>query len=304
MKGKVESRSRKEKLAGAFITCTGKDGVTRNAVTDADGEFKFKNIPAGSYTIHVEYVGYKAYEYQVELTVDNKTELKIQLEENGNSLSSVQVYGKLSSEDETGAIQKEKHSSNIMNVISAQAMERSPDINAANVLQRMSGLTIQRNGGGDEAYPIIRGLDPRYNNTLINGIKITSPDDKSRYVPLNIVPSDLLGSIEVSKSLTPEMEGDAIGGSVNMVMKDAPSQEVFKVLGSIGYSAIFFDRKFTSFSKSDIQQKSVIEKYGSSYIAQPSDFSRSNLDFTEVQPGPNVVAGAYEVAISSSKSWA
>ena len=291
MKGKVESRSRKEKLAGAFITCTGKDGVTRNAITDADGEFKFKNIPAGSYTIHVEYVGYTVYEYQVELPVDNKTELKILLEEKGNRLSSVQVYGKLSSEDETGAIQKEKHSSNIMNVISAQAMERSPDINAANVLQRMSGLTIQRNGGGDEAYPIVRGLDPRYNNTLINGIKITSPDDKSRYVPLNIVPSDLLGSIEVSKSLTPEMEGDAIGGSVNMVMKDAPAQEVFKVLGSVGYSAIFFDRKFTGFSKSDIQQKSVIEKYGSSYIAQPGDFSRSNLDFTEIQPGPNVVAG-------------
>ena len=134
------------------------------------------------------------------------------------------------------------------------------------------------------------GLDPRYNNTLINGIKITSPDDKSRYVPLNIVPSDLLGSIEVNKSLTAEMEGDAIGGSVNMVMKDAPEKEMFKVLGSLGYSGIFFDRRFLNFSKSDIQQKSVIEKYGSSYIAQPGDFSRSNLDFSETHPAPNSLA--------------
>jgi TonB-dependent receptor len=290
LKGKVESRSRKDKLAGAFVTCTSQSGTVHNGLTDADGEFKFKNLPSGAYTVHIEYVGFTAYQSRVELTDNIKTELKILLEEKGNSLSSVQVYGKLSSEDEAGAIQKEKHSSNIVNVISAQAMERSPDINAANVLKRMSGLTIQQNGGGDEAYPIIRGLDPRYNNTLINGIKITSPDDKSRYVPLNIVPSDLLGSIEVSKSLTPEMEGDAIGGSVNLVMKDAPSKEVFKVLGSLGYSAIFFNRKFTSFSKSDIQQKSVIEKYGSSYVAQPTDFSRSNLDFTEVQPGPNTVA--------------
>ncbi len=289
IKGRVESRLNQEKLTGAFVNCTG-NGHTYNTTTDADGEFRFRNIPAGSYEIKIEYVGFSSYQSHVDLSNDKKMELKIQLEGNGKALSSVQVFGKLGQEDEAGAVQKEKHSPNIVNVISAQAMERSPDINAANVLQRMSGLTIVRNGGADEAYPIIRGLDPRYNNTLINGIKITSPDDKSRYVPLNIVPSDLLGSIEVSKTLTPEMEADAIGGTVNMVMKDAPGRETFKVLGSLGYSAIFFDRKFTTFSKSDIQQKSVIEKYGSSYTAQPNDFSRSNLDFTEVQPMPNAVA--------------
>ncbi len=289
IKGKVEGRVSQEKMTGAFVSCTG-NGHTYNTTTDADGEFKFRNIPMGSYDIKIEYVGFNIYQAHVELADNKKLELKIQLDASSKSLTTVQVYGKLSQEDEVGAIQKEKHSPNIVNVISAQAMERSPDINAANVLQRMSGLTIQRNGGADEAYPIIRGLDPRYNNTLINGIKITSPDDKSRYVPLNIVPSDLLGSIEVSKTLTPEMEGDAIGGTVNLVMKDAPNKETFKVLGSLGYSAIFFDRKFTSFSKSDIQQKSVIEKYGSSYTAQPNDFSRSNLDFNEVQPGPNTVA--------------
>jgi outer membrane receptor protein involved in Fe transport len=289
IKGKVEGRVSQEKMTGAFVSCTG-NGHTYNTTTDADGEFKFRNIPMGSYDIKIEYVGFNSFHAHVELANNKKVELKIQLDGSSKTLSAVQVYGKLSQEDEIGAIQKEKHSPNIVNVISAQAMERSPDINAANVLQRMSGLTIQRNGGADEAYPIIRGLDPRYNNTLINGIKITSPDDKSRYVPLNIVPSDLLGSIEVSKTLTPEMEGDAIGGSVNLVMKDAPNRETFRVLGSLGYSAIFFNQKFATFSKSDIQQKSVIEKYGSSYTAQPNDFSRSNLDFKEFQPGPNSVA--------------
>jgi TonB-dependent receptor len=290
LKGKVEGHRGKEKLAGAFVTCTGENGAIRNAITDEDGEFSFKNLPRGVYEIRIEYVGFNSYQEHVELKNEKRYEIKIQLDEHGRDLSAVQVFGRISEEDEQGAIQKEKHSSNIVNVISAQAMERSPDINAANVLQRMSGLTILRNGGGDEAYPIIRGLDPRYNNTLINGIKITSPDDKSRYVPLNIVPSDLLGSIEVSKSLTPEMEGDAIGGSVNMVMKDAPEKETFKVLGSLGYDKIFIDRKFSTFSKQDIQQKSVIERFGNSYVAQPNDFSRSNLDFKDVQPLPNAVA--------------
>ncbi|HWK04552.1 MAG TPA: TonB-dependent receptor [Puia sp.] len=291
LKGTVKNGPSKERLSGAIISCTNAKGVVRNTTTANDGEFTFKGLPPGEYDLKVEYVGYGTYTTSVSLVENKTTELEISLQQSIKELVDVQVFGKLSQEEDAGARSKEKRSNNIVNVISAKAMERSPDINAANVLQRMSGLTIQRNGGGDEAYPIIRGLDPRYNNTLINGIKITSPDDKSRYVPLNIVPSDLLGSIEVHKSLLPEMEGDAIGGTVNMVMKDAPEKEVFKVLGSLGYSKIFMDRKFVNFSRKDIQQKSVIEKYGPSYVAQPGDFSRSNLDFKGITPFPNTLAG-------------
>jgi outer membrane receptor protein involved in Fe transport len=288
-KGKVISRTKQEKLYGAVVTVTDAKGKTFNVLTDDDGEFKFKRLAAGEYDVKVEFVGYDSYSSHVTVGGNKVTEVRIELEDKPRELEDVRVFGKLSSEEEAGARDKEQRSHNIVNIISAQAMERSPDINAANVLQRMSGLTIQRNGGGDEAYPIIRGLDPRYNNTLINGVKITSPDDKSRFVPLNIVPSDLLGSIEVHKSLTPEMEGDAIGGTVNLVMKNAPEKETWKVLGSVGYSAIFFDRKYLSFSHKDIQQKSLIEKYGSGYTAQPGDFSRSNLDFKPVTSPPNTV---------------
>ena len=265
-------------MTDAFVTCKG-NGHTYHTTTDRDGEFKFRDVPLGSYDITVDFIGFTPYQTHVELADNKKVELKIQLQQHATDLTTVQVYGKINQEDQTGAIQKEKHSPNIVNIISAQAMERSPDINAANVIQRMSGLTIQRNGGADEAYPIIRGLDPRYNNTLINGIKITSPDDKSRYVPLNIVPSDLLGSIEVSKTLTPEMEADAIGGTVNMVMKDAPiSRNIQSTRDHWVIAHFFFSKSLPHFPKNDIQQKSVIEKYGSSYTAQPGDFSR-------LQPG-------------------
>jgi TonB-dependent receptor len=286
LKGKISSSLTGEPLAGTFVSL---EHTSFKTVADSNGNYLFNHVDPGEYDIMVEHIGFLVTTRHVRVSGSETTKLNIRLEQKIQELANVNVYGKLSQEEDVGAIQKEKRANNIVNVISAQSMERSPDINAANVLQRMSGLTIERNGGGDEAYPIIRGLDPRYNNTLINGIKITSPDDKSRYVPLNIVPSDLLGSIEVHKSLLPEMEGDAIGGTVNMVMKDAPDNKVFKVLGSLGYNKLFFDRQFTTFSKSDIQQKSVIEKYGSSYTAQPSDFSRSNLDFTAVTPIPNAV---------------
>jgi TonB-dependent receptor len=289
IKGKVESINSKEKLSGAFVSCINKNGHQANAVTDNEGEFRFRDLPDGEYDLKIEYVGFMTYTTHLSVARNKTEEIKILLIQNGKSMAAVDVFGKISQEEDAGARQKEQRSNNIVNVISSKAMERSPDINAANVLQRMSGLTIQRNGGGDEAYAIIRGLDPRYSNTLINGVKIASPDEKSRFVPLSIVPSDLLGSIEVHKSLTPDMEADAIGGTVNMVMKDAPEEKVFKVLGSVGYSGIFFDRKYENFSKADIQQKSLIEKYGSTYTAKPSDFSRSNLDFKPINPLPTSI---------------
>ena len=283
--GKV-SGDKHEPLSGAYVSVS---GTRLSTTTDGDGNFTIPHLQPGEYTITIEFVGHKTVSRKVVVAAGVSPTADIVLDPIDISLEEARVFGRISQEEEAGSRQKEKHANNIVNVISAQAMERSPDINAANVLQRMSGLTIQRNGGSDEAYPIVRGLDPRYNNTLINGIKIAGPDDKSRYVPLNIVPSDLLGSIEVHKSLLPEMEGDAIGGSVNMVMKDAPVQPVFKVLGSVGYSKLFVDRKFQDFPKGDIRQKSLNERFGSDYSAQPGDFSRSNLDFTQTQPLPNIV---------------
>ncbi|PWT75227.1 MAG: hypothetical protein C5B59_09350 [Bacteroidetes bacterium] len=286
--GKITNGQSKENLSNAVVSLT---NSKYKKFTNNSGEFTLANVPANEYELTVEYVGFTTYTQRVHLKANETLRLDIAVIPNGKSLEQVTVFGRLSQETEAGARQREQYANNIVNVVSARAMERSPDINAANVLQRMSGLTIQRSGGGDQAFPIVRGLDPNYSNTLVNGVKITSPDDKSRFVPLNVVPSDLLGSIEVHKTLLPEMEGDAIGGSVNLLMKDAPEKQVFKVLASVGYSKIFMDRPFLTFSKKDIQQKSLIEKYGSSYIAQPNDFSRTNLDFKETTAWPNVVAG-------------
>ncbi|MGI8952447.1 MAG: TonB-dependent receptor domain-containing protein [Chitinophagaceae bacterium] len=281
-----------EPLNSASVTCKNNTtGESRSITTSLDGEFKFKELTAGTYEVKIQFVGFLLYDKQIKLDDDDKKEISVQLTEISGALQNVNVFSKINGENESSSRLSEKNANNITNVISARAMERSPDINAANVLQRMSGVTLQKNSGADEAYAIIRGMEPRYNNTLINGVKITSPDEKSRFVSLNIVPSDLLQKIEVSKSLTPEMEGDAIGGTVNLVMKDAPDSAEFKVTGSIGYSNIFFNRKYTTFSKSDIQQQSIYQKFGANYTAQPNDFSRSNLDFNSISAPTTALAG-------------
>ena len=94
----------------------------------------------------------------------------------------------------------------------------------------MSGVTVERNSSGEGQYAILRGMDKRYNYTLVNGVKIPSPDNKNRFVPLDIFPSEMLDRLEVTKSLTANMEGDGIGGAVNLIMKDAPSDRQFTLI--------------------------------------------------------------------------
>ncbi len=277
-----------EPLPGAVVRL---DNLSNGASSNEKGEYIIANIPAGEYKVSVKYIGFAGYSAKVKLIAGQTLVVNIKLDQSTQGLQTVDVFGKMSKESEAAGRSSEKDANNITNVVTAQVMERSPDINAANVLSRVSGVTIQRNTGGDEAYAIIRGLDPRYNNTLINGVKVTSPDEKSRYVSLDIIPSDLLQKIEVSKSLLPEMEGDAIGGTVNLVFKDAPDSMLLKATAQAGYSQIFLDRKFIDFPKQDIQQQSVYQRFGPDYTAQPSDFSRSNLDFQSKTALPSSVVG-------------
>jgi TonB-dependent receptor len=288
IKGNVSDRITKDGLAGAYISL---NNTPYKKAADDKGNFELTHLPPGEYDVTIDNVGYTTLTIHVKLSAGQVLALFPTLQQQGKALGEVTVFGKADREKEAGARDREKYAPNIMNVISSEAMVRSPDINAANVLQRVSGVTISRVSGGDEAYAVIRGMEPRYNNTLVNGIKIASPDNKNRYVQLDIIPSDILSSIEISKSLTPDMEGDAIGGTINMVVKDAPGVSSFKATASIGYSQLFFDEKFISFKKQDIQSQSPIQRNPIGYSAQPGDFSRSNLDFQPQQAPPNGTLG-------------
>ena len=287
LKGKISDAANNEALPGAYIHF---DGLNKGTITDAFGNFEFDRLSPGEYKIKVKYVGFEEYEKEINITAGQVFVLNIPLAERKSELNAVNVYGKLNESNESSSRQSEKNANNITNVLSARAMERSPDLNAATAITRVSAVTLQRNSGSDEAYAIIRGLEPRYNNSLINGVKVTSPDPVSRFVSLNIIPSDLLDRIEVSKTLTPEMEGDAIGGTVNLVFKDAPDVEYFKADASLGYSGIFFNRKYDNFDQGAVQRKSPTDRFGNTYLAPAGYFSRPNLDFTKKTAPPTSLA--------------
>ncbi len=270
-----------EPLAGATVQLEKGEKKFKTFVA-LDGSYTFRNIPAGIYEIRAKFVGYKHSEEQ-NITI-GKTALvfNIALVNESADLTSVSVTTSAARGTDAGARLREKRADNVINVLSERAIQLSPDVTVANSLQRISGVTIERSSSGEGRYAIIRGMDQRYNNTLVNGVKIPSPDNKFRYVPMDVFPADMLERLEVSKSLTPDMEADAVGGTMNLVMKSAPSKFMFNVFAAGGFNSLFnSSRPFKTFNHSVISSKDPAALYGSGYAAQYADFSKSNLNFTD-----------------------
>ncbi|NML66073.1 TonB-dependent receptor [Hymenobacter sp. RP-2-7] len=270
IRGRVMDARTGEPLVGAIVHL---QGTPHNAQVQLDGTFVLRNVPAGEYELASQFVGYQVHSQHVSLTTAQPDQvLSLRLRDKDNALEEVTVQGRRDPEGETTARRAEQLAPSIVNVVSAQAIQVSPDIQVANVLQRVSGVTLERSTNGDGRYAILRGMDKRYNYTLVNGIKIPSPDPYNRYVPLDIFPADLLQRLEVTKALTPSMEGDAIGGVVNLVMKDAPAERTWSGQLGTGYGQLFFDRSLLSFDRGAINRQSPAARNGSDYQATLGDF--------------------------------
>lgn len=168
LRGAVYDNQTGAPLVGAVIRL---DKTSYGGVSNKRCQFEFKNVPPGRYTLVVEYIGYYLKRTEVTIHPGENSFLKIELISNVNHLSTLEVFGKLDETSEAASRVSEKEASNITNIISANAMRRSPDINAADVLQRLSGITLQKNSASDESYAIIRGMEPRYNNQIWKGMQ-------------------------------------------------------------------------------------------------------------------------------------
>ncbi|GAB3516069.1 TonB-dependent receptor [Emticicia fontis] len=288
LKGIITDKSTGEPLIGASVKVLNQPYY---AITGLDGSFLVKNIPAGEYQLQISYISYQTSVVKIKVEQKEAT-INIALEEDSKqTLSEVVVTANADKSTEQVARQIERNSNQLMNIVSGKAIEISPDLTVANLIQRVSGVSIERNSNGDGQYAILRGMDKRYNYTLVNGVKIPSPDNKYRYVPLDIFPSELLGRLEVTKTLTPDLEGDAVGGVVNMVMKDAPDNPELRVNLAMGYNELFLNRDFTSYDRGGINFKSPYEQKGKDYNATPNDFSKSPVQYKSSKPLPNLIGG-------------
>ena len=286
LSGIITDQESGEVLTGALVTI---EGSSLKGIAGLNGSYNVKDLPAGTYRVTVTMAGYEPATATVTIAQQGSGSLHIRLQPHRSNLEQVTVNTKKDGASDETARHIERSASQVMNIVSGKTIEVSPDLTVANVIQRVSGVSVERNSNGDAQHAIVRGMDKRYNYTLVNGVKIPSPDNEYRYVPLDIFPADLLDRLEVYKSLTPNMEADAVGGAINLVMKDAPSRKQVTANLSTGYNQLFFDRKFTGYDRSGMNFKSPSELNGRKYQAGTDNFPNGVFRYTTKSPMPNVV---------------
>jgi TonB-dependent receptor len=233
LQGNIKDVKTGEPLIGANIVIL---GTSMGAASRNDGKYFISNINPGSYTIKVSYIGYRTDSVKV---VINENENKVQdfkLVPEGIESQTVVVTSQATGQVE--AINKELSSDLIENVVSSEKIKELPDVNAAESIGRLPGVTVVRNAG--EGYQVsIRGLQPKYNEITIDGVKMGSSDPNNRSADLSMISSDMLEGIEVQKSVTPDLDANVIGGIVNFDMREAkvivPGRPVFNLSLQGGY---------------------------------------------------------------------
>lgn len=218
LRGEITDERTGEPLPGANIRI---DKITKGTTTDANGRFSFRNLKEGDYQLTISFLGYKTRVIEADVDADEVTELEIKLVDNFVEMDGITVRGVR--EGQARALSEQKEAMNIKNVIDSELIATFPDPNVGESLKRIPGINIQSDQG-EARYIQIRGTSPNLSNISINGEKIAAPEGDGRSIALDMIPSDVLASIEVSKAITPDMDGDAIGGTVNLETKTALSR--------------------------------------------------------------------------------
>lgn len=204
-------------------------GTSLGAATDIEGKYIIRNVPAGSYTIRVTYIGYESSQIEIQIKINEKLEQNFNLEPVRLEGETVVVTGQATGQLE--AINKQLSSLQIMNAVSSSRIQELPDVNAAESVGRLPGVSILRSGGeGDRV--VVRGLAPQYNQITLNGVKLSSSDVGNRSTDLSLISSNMLEGIQVSKTVTADMDANVIGGIVNFDLREAQQNE----LGAYKYS--------------------------------------------------------------------
>jgi len=222
-------------MAGVTIKIGG-DG-TGFTKTDVDGQFSFSADFGKKYSVTLSYIGYKDKTiYDITITTAKEEEiLNIILEEGGKALESVTVTssarGSARGETINALISYQKNTYTVAQVISAEAIRRSPDKNTGEVLKRVPGTSVQ-----EGKYLVVRGLADRYNQAMLNGILMSSTEPDRKTFSFDIFPAPMIDNIIINKAFVPELPGEWAGGLVQVNTKDVPSTNFFTIQLGTGFN--------------------------------------------------------------------
>lgn len=215
--GRIVDAATGDPVPGANVVL---EGTAIGASTNLEGRYLITKVPPGHYTLKVTYIGYKTATLKVNLLINRTLTADVKLLY--DVLEGETVVITAQAEGQVAAINQQLRSNTIKNIVSAERIMELPDANAAESVGRLPGISIQRSGGEGNRV-VIRGLSPTYNTIMIGGIKVPATDLDDRSVNLSMISPEILAGIEVTKALTPDMDADAFGGTVNFTLANAPS---------------------------------------------------------------------------------
>jgi TonB-dependent receptor len=239
--GKVLNE-KNEPLTGVSIKITGDGGTT----TDLEGRFSLNLTLGKKYQIEISAIGYNPKQLaDVEALAGQVNELNIVLEIKAKSGENVVVSAvKSSAKKETinAAIAFQKNTNTVAQIVSAEAIRRSPDKNTSEVLKRVPGTSVQ-----EGKYLVVRGLADRYNQAMLNGIQLGSTEPDRKTFSFDIFPSAIIDNIVINKAFVPELPGEWAGGLVQVNTKDVPSSNFFTIQLGTGFNTQTVSNNFFTY---------------------------------------------------------
>jgi Outer membrane receptor proteins, mostly Fe transport len=227
IKGTITDATSGETMIGANVTLK---GTSLGSPSDAYGKYIINAIPSGSYTMKVSYIGYRTKETTVEVGGGSTLEMNFSLL--SEAVEGEEVIVTAQARGQNQAINQQLSSNTIMNVVSSDKIRELPDQSAAAAISRLPGISLMN---GDQI--VVRGIQAKNNIILVNGVQLPSTDLNTRSVGLGFISSNMLSSIEVIKSITPDMDANTIGGVVNLRLMEAPKDFHFDVLTQGNYNS-------------------------------------------------------------------
>jgi TonB-dependent receptor len=210
--------------------------------SDTQGNFVIPDLAPGTYTVTISYVGFNNSVSTVVVKPGQTTTLNATMT---ISSSNQQILVNANLVGDAAAINEQRTSANILNVETDAQIQSLPNANIADATGRLPGVTLQRNEGEGQ-YVQIRGTEPRLSNTTIDGVVVPGPDPQVRQVDLDTIPAGIVGAIAINKTLSANQDGDAIGGSVDLRLKQATDQPILSIETIGGYTPIAGTRKVFS----------------------------------------------------------
>jgi len=206
-------------VQGAEIRVAGSD---LTATTDRSGRYRLDNVPAGPQRVTASFLGLPEVTAPVTVAAGRDTAADLAFK-SGETLVMQTFVVESIAEGQARAVNRQRASDTIQNIIASDALGRLPDASVGEALARLPGISVQVDRGEPDKIAI-RGLAPKYNSVALNGERIPAVFDSTevydnRSASLNTVPTDMISSIEVTKALTPDLEADSLGGAVNLISK-------------------------------------------------------------------------------------